>query len=150
MHFTVGLSTVGLSTVQLSTVQLSTVRLSNCPIVHCPIVHCPIVQLSYCPLSNCPLSDLTIYRSQLALGFVGNKTGGNKMPNANNMYKLQWDNALAKFANEWANNCTMSHSWNGWAGENLAMNGGTFSNTVTKRPENIHLNSGCNACDRTP
>uniref|UniRef100_A0A914HMM9 SCP domain-containing protein n=1 Tax=Globodera rostochiensis TaxID=31243 RepID=A0A914HMM9_GLORO len=68
------------------------------------------------------------YRSQLALGNMVNKTGGNKMPKASNMYKMTWDDGLAKFAQEWANKCNLKHSWNGWAGENLAYNGGTFSN----------------------
>ncbi|KAL3100787.1 hypothetical protein niasHT_021073 [Heterodera trifolii] len=68
------------------------------------------------------------FRSQLALGNADNKLGGNKMPKAGNMRKFEWDENLAKYADEWANKCTLSHSWNGWAGENLAMNGGTFSN----------------------
>ncbi|KAL3124615.1 hypothetical protein niasHT_010456 [Heterodera trifolii] len=68
------------------------------------------------------------FRSELALGNSLNKTGGNKMPSASNMRKMEWDDNLAKFAAEWANKCSISHSWNGWAGENLAMNGGTFTN----------------------
>uniref|UniRef100_A0A914HA59 SCP domain-containing protein n=1 Tax=Globodera rostochiensis TaxID=31243 RepID=A0A914HA59_GLORO len=68
------------------------------------------------------------YRSQLALGNVENKTGGEKMPKASNMYKLTWDENLANLSQEWANKCLLRHSWNGWAGENLAYNGGTFTN----------------------
>ncbi|KAL3077432.1 hypothetical protein niasHT_033970 [Heterodera trifolii] len=68
------------------------------------------------------------FRSELALGNSFNKTGGNKMPSASNMRKMEWDDNLAKFAAEWANKCSISHSWNGWAGENLAMNGGIFTN----------------------
>nr|AVA09705.1 putative effector protein [Heterodera avenae] len=68
------------------------------------------------------------WRSKLAMGNITNKNGGNKMPKANNMRKVLWDDGLAKYATDWANKCSFSHSWNGWAGESWAANGGTFTN----------------------